>query len=230
LTLLYVVELCQDDLVPKTKVRTPLSVELIHQTAIDCIESGGLEQLSMRSLAKTLNVDPMAIYHHIPNKQDLIHGVFDTILSELFKDIKPQKNWRDTLKNLARRFRTLGLKHPRIMPSLIASSHQIHGITKAIDMILGSLLEAGFDDTTTIQASDTLFAFMTGVVLLEANTEFKPVSGISLNPSLEPLPNVERLMSDLEDHPFSQSFEFGLELLIAGIEAKQNPKKRKSRA
>ncbi len=184
----------------------------------------------MRSLAKILSVDPMAIYHHIPNKQDLIHGVFDAILTEFFEAAEPQKNWQDTLKNLARQFRALAARHPRIMPSLIASSHQIHGITKIIDLILGSLLEAGFEVKTTIQASDTLFAFITGFVLLEANTESKPVSGITLQPNSEPLSNVERLMPDLEDHPFSQSFEFGLELLIAGIEAKQTPKKRKPRA
>jgi TetR/AcrR family transcriptional regulator, tetracycline repressor protein len=216
--------------VPKTKTRTPLSIQLIHQTAIDLIEQDGLEQLSMRSLAKILKVDPMAIYHHIPNKQNLIAGVFNAVLTELFEDTESQKNWQDTLKNLARRFRALGLKHPKIMPSLIASSHQIHGITKAIDIILGSLLEAGFEPKTTIQASDTLFAFMTGVVLLEVGTESKPISGISLQPNSEPLPNVERLMFDLEDHPFSQSFEFGLELLITGIEAKRMTKKRKPRA
>lgn len=216
--------------VPKTKARKPLSIQLIHQTAIELIEKDGLEQLSMRSLAKILKVDPMAIYHHIPNKQNLIIGVFDTVLTEFFTDTKAQENWQDTLKNLARRFRALGLRHPRIMPSLIASSHQIYGITKAIDLILGSLLEAGFDAKTTIQASDTLFAFITGVVLLEANTESKPVSGISLSPNLEPLLNVERLMVDLEEHPFSHSFEYGLELIIAGIEANLRSRKTESRA
>ncbi len=182
----------------------------------------------MRSLAKSLKVDPMAIYHHIPNKQDLIHGVYESILTEFFETITPQRNWQDTLKNLARQFRSLAARHPRIMPGLIAASHQLQGIAKTIDLILGSLLEAGFDSSTTIQASDSLFAFVTGFVLLEVNSETKPASGISLNPASEPLLNVEKLWTELETHPFSQSFEFGLELLIAGIGAKLP--KRKTRA
>jgi AcrR family transcriptional regulator len=216
--------------VPKTKIRKPLSIQSIHQTAIESISRDGLEQLSMRSLAKSLNVDPMAIYHHIPNKQDLINGVYESILNGFLETITPQVNWRDTLKNLARQFRALAAKYPRIMPGLIASSHKLQGIAKTIDLILGSLLEAGFDPQTTIQASDTLLAFVTGFVLLEVNTESKPVSGITLHPNSEPLSNVERLMPNLEDHPFSQSFEFALELLIAGIQSKQITKKRKPRA
>jgi AcrR family transcriptional regulator len=216
--------------VAKTKVRTPLSVQLIQQTAIESIAHDGLEQLSMRSLAKILNVDPMAIYHHIPNKQDLIHGVYESILTEFFQTVTPQKNWQNTLKNLVRQFRALAARHPRLMPSLIASSHQIHGISKVIDLVLGSLLEAGFDPKTTIQASDSLFAFVTGFVLLEVNTESKSASGISLTPDSEPLLNTQKLSAELETHLFSQSFEFGLELLIQGIEAKVPKPKRKSRA
>ena len=34
----------------------------------------------MRELAKELKVDPMAIYHYVPNKESLLHEVVNLIL------------------------------------------------------------------------------------------------------------------------------------------------------
>jgi TetR/AcrR family transcriptional regulator, tetracycline repressor protein len=217
----------------KTKTREPLSIPLIHSTALEAINRDGLEALSMRSLAKALNVDPMAIYHHIPNKAALLSGIYEGVIAELFAEPNLETSWQDQLKHLLRRFRRLATRSPNIFPGLIASTHTSPGMARAIDTILGILLEAGLNPRITVQTGDAVFAFITGFVLLELNH-----NALSANQSAHelsealPLANIARLREELRNNQFSDSFEFGLQFLIAGIEANlllESTKKRKPR-
>ena len=63
--------------------RTPLTTGRIVAAALAMIDGGGVEALSMRKLASALGVDPMSIYHHVPNKQALLQGVYQQVLQEL---------------------------------------------------------------------------------------------------------------------------------------------------
>jgi TetR/AcrR family transcriptional regulator, tetracycline repressor protein len=203
----------------KAKTREPLSIQLIHETALELMNRDGLEALSMRSLAKVLSVDPMAIYHHIPNKAALLTGIYEGVIAELFAELPPQLSWQEQLKHLLRLFRTLATRNPNIFPGLIASSHTSPGIARAIDAILGILLESGLPAKTTVQTGDAVFAFITGFVLLELN-HLASSTDASAHEIAErmPLVNMERLRQELRDNQFSESFEYGLQFLIAGIE------------
>jgi AcrR family transcriptional regulator len=216
-----------------SKTREPLSIQLIQETALELINRDGLEALSMRSLAKALNVDPMAIYHHIPNKAALLSGIYEGVITELFADPSLETSWQGQLKFLMRRFRSLATRSPNIFPGLIASTHTSPGMARAIDAILGILLEAGLPATTTVQTGDSVFAFITGFVLLELNH-----NALNANESAHqlaealPLANIARLREELRSNQFSDSFEFGLQFLISGIEAKlllESTSKRKPR-
>jgi AcrR family transcriptional regulator len=222
----------------KIKTREPLSIPLIHSTALEAINRDGLEALSMRSLAKALNVDPMAIYHHIPNKAALLSGIYEGVIAELFDAPNLETSWQDQLKHLLRRFRSLATRSPNIFPGLIASTHTSPGMARAIDTILGILLEAGLPAKTTVQTGDTVFAFITGFVLLELNHKTLNHNTVNTNePSHElaeelPLANIARLREELRTNQFSDSFEFGLNFLISGIEVNlslEPTKKRKPR-
>lgn len=215
------------------RTREPLSIPLIHETALETINRDGLEALSMRSLAKALNVDPMAIYHHIPNKAALLSGIYEGVIAELFAEPSLETSWQAQLKHLMRRFRALATRSPNIFPGLIASTHTSPGMARAIDAILGILLEAGLSAKITVQTGDTAFAFITGFVLLELNH-----NALNANESAHelaetlPLANIARLREELRSNQFSDSFEFGLQFLIAGIEANlllESAPKRKPR-
>jgi Tetracyclin repressor-like, C-terminal domain len=129
-----------------------------------------------------------------------------------------------------RRFRALATRSPNIFPGLIASSHTSPGIAQAIDAMLGILLEAGLPAKTTVQTGDAVFAFITGFVLLELNYLAASAEASAHEPAeTTPLNNMERLREELRNNQFSESFEYGLQFLILGIEAQlvSNPVKRK---
>jgi AcrR family transcriptional regulator len=50
----------------------PLTVDAIVDAACELIAEAGLAGLSMRRLGAALGVDPMAVYHHVPNKRELL--------------------------------------------------------------------------------------------------------------------------------------------------------------
>ncbi|MFB9995449.1 TetR/AcrR family transcriptional regulator [Deinococcus oregonensis] len=207
--------------------RTPLSPALICQTALELIQQGGLEQLSMRSLAGALKVDPMAIYHHIPNKGALLHAVHNTVLGELFEEEIPPGAWQDQLKQLARRYRTVALRHPQVFPSLIASGETTANEHRALALMLSYLLNAGLEPQATIQAGDTLFAFVTGFALVETTHLQHPLMDSALAQQMsapQTSSHTLELIEQLPGHPFSESFEFGLQIILSGIEAAVTPK------
>ena len=63
--------------------RERLSRERVLQTAIEQADDGGLEALTMRTLADELEVAPMALYRHIANKDDLVDAMVDVVFSEI---------------------------------------------------------------------------------------------------------------------------------------------------
>ena len=53
------------------------------QAAIAHADAGGLEALTMRTLAEMLEVAPMALYRHVANKEDLIDAMVDVVFGEI---------------------------------------------------------------------------------------------------------------------------------------------------
>jgi AcrR family transcriptional regulator len=52
--------------------QAPLSVDRIVDAACRIVERDGLSGLSMRKLGAELGVDPMAVYHHVGDKRELL--------------------------------------------------------------------------------------------------------------------------------------------------------------
>src|SRR5258708_20310216 len=69
------------------KQRGLLSRDRILRTAIRLADDSGLESLTMRKLGQTLGVEAMSLYNHVANKDDVLDGMLDLVLSEI--DLSP---------------------------------------------------------------------------------------------------------------------------------------------
>ena len=67
----------------RTEKREALTMERVVETALSIVDRDGLEKLSMRKLGAELGVDPMAVYHYIPNKAALLDGLIEAVMNEL---------------------------------------------------------------------------------------------------------------------------------------------------
>ncbi|GAB3995459.1 hypothetical protein GCM10029992_12750 [Glycomyces albus] len=60
-----------------TEARPPLTRKRIIEAAVAIVDESGVERLTMRTLGERLGVDPMAVYHHLPNKAAVLDGVVE---------------------------------------------------------------------------------------------------------------------------------------------------------
>src|SRR5580765_1123088 len=65
-----------------TETRLPLTRERILRTALELADEGGIESVTMRKLGQLLGFEAMSLYNHVANKDDLLDGILDLILTE----------------------------------------------------------------------------------------------------------------------------------------------------
>ena len=99
--------------------QTPLTAERIFDSALAIVDHEGLDALSMRRLAKALDVDPMAIYHHVPHKQALLHGLVARVFEHGLPDELGSAGWQAQLRTWAEAYRALALKHPNLVLRIV---------------------------------------------------------------------------------------------------------------
>ena len=68
---------------PRPATTPALDVEDLVQASLRILRDYGLADLSMRRVAKELQVQPSALYWHVPDKQSLLALVADRLLSEV---------------------------------------------------------------------------------------------------------------------------------------------------
>jgi AcrR family transcriptional regulator len=70
-----------------------LSAEQIVLAAVEILREGGLDSVSMRSVATRLGVTPPPVYARIGNKDALLDAVADHFLADLAPDVEPGESW-----------------------------------------------------------------------------------------------------------------------------------------
>jgi AcrR family transcriptional regulator len=95
---------------PDQATRTRLSRERVLRAAVGLADDQGIESVSMRKLAQELGVDPMSLYNHVANKEDLLDGMVDLVIGEI--DPGPSDgDWKTVLRARAMAARETLLRH-----------------------------------------------------------------------------------------------------------------------
>lgn len=63
--------------------RAPLTRQRVVAAAVELADRNGIESISMRKLVQELNVEAMSLYPHVRNKDDLLDGMVDAVISEI---------------------------------------------------------------------------------------------------------------------------------------------------
>ena len=80
----------------KATHRVPLAREQIIERALAIVDSDGAESLTMRRLGQALGVDPMAVYHHLPNKTAVLDGIVELLWDGVrLPPTKPDERWQE---------------------------------------------------------------------------------------------------------------------------------------
>ena len=212
--------------------RRRLSRDLVLQTAIEQADRSGLEALSMRTLAETLDVAPMALYRHVASKDDLIDAMVDVVFSEIGLPVAGGA-WQESMRRraiairdaLSRHRWAVGLMESRKTPGPANLRHH--------DAVIGRLRSAGFDVEMAAHAYSLLDSYIYGFALTKINLPFENAEedvGVIAHTMLEPFPANEypNLVEFLNEHvlrpgyDYGDEFDYGLDLILEGLERMRN--------
>ena len=217
---------------PKPK----LTLEQITRTAIGITDAEGLDALSMRRVGDALGVTAMSLYSYVPGKAELLDLMLDTVYGE-FTD--PGKGgWRERLEYVARENWALYLRHPWLLQ--VANARPVLGpntIAK-YDHELRAIEGIGLGDIDMDLIIATLGNYVHGAVraAIEAAQAVQQTGKTDVQWWEEHAPLLEKVF-DGERYPTAtrvgaaageeynapsdplRAFEFGLRLLLDGVEA-----------
>jgi TetR/AcrR family tetracycline transcriptional repressor len=144
-----------------------ISREVVLTAALRLVDDRGLEELTMRKLGAELGVDPMTIYHHVPDKSALFDGLVERVYAEVTLPT-PTGRWDDDLRALARAARTTFLAHPHVVLLLGTRPPITEPAFALVEAVTSILLTAGFTEEQAADGFDCAGRLVIGHALAEA--------------------------------------------------------------
>jgi AcrR family transcriptional regulator len=204
-----------------------LTRERIVAAGIAIADKGGLAKVSVRRIAAHLDSSPMALYHYLPSKRDLLNLMLDAVNAEFECPQTTITDWRGVLCHFAWESRRCLQRHPWV--NQLRSSHPEYGpqSIRILEWLLTSLSRVGLDMKTAIQAIGVLFVFVNGFVAAESwgscdgkserrRCANQPTFAKSILATGN-YPHVKRFVEMSEEIRDDQGFERDLNLVLNGI-------------
>jgi AcrR family transcriptional regulator len=209
----------------------PLTRERILGAALEIVDEEGLGNLSMRRLAAELGVNPMSIYHHLPNKAAVFAGLAELVFAQL-ESSPPDDSiaWQDELKNAAEAYRDALRAHPNLALQVLSDTSAVSDVVVVtVEPFYRALDRAGAEPRQIFEAVNTIIDFIHGFSLGEASVRadtFELAPDLLTRVATLPpgkAPTLVRVVSELGTeglaYDFSDGFTTGIAVLVAGIES-----------
>lgn len=174
--------------------------------ATHLLDDYGIADLTMRRLAKELNVSPGALYWHFANKQQLLGAVADRIL-EPVSTTADEASWRERIHETCSAVRDALLSSTDGAELVSASfaSGQTERLAEVLASLTAAAAEAGMDPVNSDLTARTLLYYVLGFTADEQSRLQWDAAGA-----------LDDVQSVLETNPNGR-FAFGLQLLVDGI-------------
>lgn len=213
---------------PVKTTRTRLTRDRVLQQAVSIADADGLAALTIRALAGRLDVKPMAIYHHVANKEEILDGIVDIVFSEIELP-EPDDDWLTGMRRRARSARTTMGRHTWAIALMETRTSPGPATLRHHNAVIGALREAGFSIAMVAHAFALIDAFVYGFSLQEATLPMSGPDDVAeiAGPMLERMSPVDYpyLTEFATEHvmkpgyDFGEEFDFGLELILTGLAA-----------
>lgn len=210
---------------PRGRPRTQLNRERILLAAAELADQNGIETLSMRKLAQSLNVEAMSLYNHVKNKEDMFDGMVEFVVSKI-QCPSLQGNWKDEMRIRAQSAHHVLVQHPWATSLLVSRVNIGPNMLCYVDATIGCLRQAGFSYERVDRAWNAIDSHIYGFTLQSLNFPFEADEYSDVAEEYLPqIPETEYpFLNALSqqiiegEHDGVQEFNFGLELLLDGLE------------
>jgi AcrR family transcriptional regulator len=208
--------------------REPLTRERVVEAALRVMDGEGLDAVSMRRVAREVGVEAMSLYHHVEDKEDLLDGICEHVMAR-FDFPEPVSDWAENCRRGARAWRRILQAHPGVMRLFAEQRGPARSIEsmRPMEYALRLLRDAGLSDRDTAQAFHAFGGYIQGFVMMElgsiaggsdeAHAKAHAALAAALPGEFDALQACSPYFAECSA---DEQFEFGLDLLIRGLEAK----------
>ena len=203
-----------------------LTSDLIARTALRLLNDVGLDGLTMRLLAKELDVQAPTLYWHVKNKQQLLDAMADLIAAEVADGLEaPARGttWQEWIAELARKMRRTMLRY-RDGARVSAGAYTTHpAIGRMVELTLRTLRDAGFPISAAARAFPTVLHYTVGFTIEEQARTGADYAGenpyAAEKPSFDPekYPLAASVAEELFAVDSDANFEHGLGIVLTGM-------------
>lgn len=203
-----------------------LSREQVLQAALEAADEGGLAGLTIRSVAKRLGTSPMAVYHYVATKDEILDGLVDLVFTEI-EPPTPGEPWRPEIARRMDSARVALRRHPwaialmesRTAPGSVSLSRH--------EATLATLRQGGFSVAATAHAYALIDSYVYGFAVQESSLPIgRPEDAGELAREMlagfeQEYPYLTEIATEHVMQPgydFGDEFEIGRELVLDALE------------
>jgi AcrR family transcriptional regulator len=209
--------------------RTPLTRERVLQAAVALADERGVEELTMRKLAKELGVEAMSLYNHVANKDDLLDGMVDIVFGEI-EPPAADGEWKAELRKRGVSTREALNRHRWAVGLMEGRGSHGRANLRVHDAVLGCLRAAGFSVEMTVHAYSVQDAYIYGFALQERDMSSETPEDFAAEAQRQ-MRDYEALLGDYphlvevvggyvaeSGYDYDAEFLFGLDVILDGLD------------
>jgi AcrR family transcriptional regulator len=209
--------------------RVPLTKERVLLTAVALADEGGIESLSMRRLAQTLDVVPMALYRHVSNKDEMLDGMVDVVVREIEPPLSGA-SWKTAIRARILSARRALLRHPWASRVIETRTTPTPAVLEYMDSMIGLFRAGGFSLDLTHHAMHAMGSRMLGFSqeLFNDNADVDPeIEAEMWGAMADAYPYIHEIYVAISHDDASVvgpgcddgfEFEFALDLMLDGLQ------------
>lgn len=220
----------------RTESPAGLDRSRITEASVRLLDAEGLAKFSMRRLAAELDVTAMSLYWYVDTKDDLLELALDSVYAEIAPP-REDTDWRERLRELARSYRELIVRHIWISP--LAGTFLNIGPNSVLfsSAVMDVIRATGLPLERQTGALSAVFQFVYGFGTVEGHFKARcDATGLTQDAyhrhamgTIRAQPHLRKVVEASDDlmaarggetveEMRERDFVFALDLLIAGIE------------
>jgi AcrR family transcriptional regulator len=211
--------------------RTAITVEAIVGAAIALMDESGVAGLSMRGVAKQLGTGAASLYAHVSWKDELLELVFDALVGQVPLPEPDPARWREQLAQMLRDLRRVLLSHRDAALAGLGRIPTSPQTLRAAEVMVTVMRLGGLSDLTIALGLDQLILYVSAAAFEDGMIQhggmsdeeiaryYADVHAFYERLPAERFPVLASIAPDMTGHDGDDRFEFGLGVMIAGLEA-----------
>ena len=210
--------------------REPLSRERIVDATFRIVDAGGLDAVSMRSVAAALGTGPASLYAHVSGREELLSLLIERLAGDMRLPEPDADRWQEQIKDLVREMHSVLLAHRDLARVSMGNIPLGEGALRVSERMIEILSLGGLPKQVIAYAVDLLPLYAVATAYEQSlfnertSTEegaryFEEVDAYFASLPADRFPHMAALAPQLAEGDAGERFEFGLDVLVAGLAA-----------